>query len=32
MVFVCDTRKRVLRSYVFPVKESDKGISESTFS
>jgi len=32
MVFVCDTRKRVLRSFVFPVKESDKGISESTFS
>ena len=32
MVFVCDTSKRVLRSYVFPVEESEKGNSESTFS
>jgi hypothetical protein len=32
MVFVCDTSKRVLRSYVFPVEEPDGGPSESTVS
>ena len=30
MVFVCDTSKRVLRSYVFPVEEPEKGRSKST--
>jgi hypothetical protein len=27
MVFVCDTSKRVLRSYVFPVEEPERGHS-----
>jgi hypothetical protein len=30
MVFICDTGKRVLRSYVFPVEEPEKGRSKST--
>jgi hypothetical protein len=30
MVFVSDTSKRVLRSYVFPVEEPEKGGSKST--
>lgn len=32
MVFVHDSRKRVLRSYVFPVEESDGSRSENTGS
>jgi hypothetical protein len=32
MVFVCDTRKRVLRSYVFPVEKPEVARSESTVS
>ncbi len=32
MVFICDTRKRVLRSYVFPVQKPETGRPESAFS